>query len=963
MKNIKILFLLSFFLTSIPLLAQTEEEAKAVALKFLQSKKGVALSGLSTVKINGGEAAARSNGKRAAAAANTGGDVYAFNADGGGFAVVCTGNGNTAVAGYSNNGKVDVEQMPESMKAWLSTYAAAMAKSGKGLVKDPSYAGPKATPVAPLIKTQWGQGAPFNGKCPSNGKQTTLAGCVPVALAQVLHYYKSNLHGTGELYYAHVESETEYNIDYSDTEYDWDNMLDKYEAGKYSQKQADAVAKLMLECGVACKAEYDYGNTPAVNPFVALSKYYRFDCTYLKRDFYMKGNSLMGTPSKVFYQPAAKWMKVIQDELKAGRPIIYSATDRAAFTGIFTRAAQSHCFVVDGIDADNYLHCNWGWSGLDDGYYDVAMLNPSAIEFLYDEPGFNCHHEMIVGIMPDYLPYMEKVYLAIQPFGEYNYMYTNSYESTKPTFYLQLMDQDANVGVSKGYSTTLSGWPTVNSFRLDDMKSVSLKGVADGEYQLQLGTRMSNGYCNYCYIPEAVRPTVSIKNNGTDVTYHGFGDDEGLVNDITISDITPASEIYAGTTFYLSIKGTGFRGKSSLKFRNMSTGVVYSDTNGGSTSFEFEHVYDNYASTEVFKFVPKNEKNGFSMPAGRYKIELPEDETKVKMDGEYYIDVAERPSYPIMDGSHWCSVLYDNDPTVGNLFEDERGPYSLIGTRGDFRIWNVYPGFEYANKVEEPVTVELYLVNVDTGEEMPLAVEKDWTPDKNYISIGYWHTYPLEGNYRIRCAYLTPDGKRGGLKQYWDDNKYKYYRILHNNGNDVSYIFRFVSAEVKKENGINSLDVVLNNESETTFANKCLKALVYDKEHDELSAVDVNDKSKVNPNENFTINLPVEIKENTEYIVWLQYSWSDSEHFYNVLDENNQIACVHIGKKSSTGISSVSLSDNLFAEGDLVKVYDIKGVLVKTVAASAHLWTDLQSQLSSGHYILKSATKTIKFRK
>lgn len=139
---------------------------------------------------------------------------------------------------------------------------------------------------------------------------------------------------------------------------------------------------------------------------------------------------------------------------------------------------------------------------------------------------------------------------------------------------------------------------------------------------------------------------------------------------------------------------------------------------------------------------------------------------------------------------------------------------------------------------------------------------------------------------------------------------------------------------------------------------------IYNKDHDELSAVDVQGKiSATNSNEKFRVSLPVEIKENTEYMVWLQNSWSETGDRYNVIDENNQVACIHIGKKSSTGISSVSLSDNLFTEGELVKVYDIKGVLVKTMVASAHLWTDLQSQLSSGHYILKSATKTIKFRK
>ena len=106
MKKTRLMFLLSLFLTSIPLVAQTEDEAKLAAVKFLQQKKGVTLSNLSTVKVVTGKSAATRSADGTAGAAVKGGDVYAFNADDGGFAVVCTGNGNTAVAGYSEKGGV-----------------------------------------------------------------------------------------------------------------------------------------------------------------------------------------------------------------------------------------------------------------------------------------------------------------------------------------------------------------------------------------------------------------------------------------------------------------------------------------------------------------------------------------------------------------------------------------------------------------------------------------------------------------------------------------------------------------------------------------------------------------------------------------------------------------------------------------------------------------------------------------
>lgn len=66
MKKIRFLFMVSAFLTAIPLVAQTEEDAKLVAQKFLQAKKGGALLKLSTVEVKSEVSnAAKAKGKNA----------------------------------------------------------------------------------------------------------------------------------------------------------------------------------------------------------------------------------------------------------------------------------------------------------------------------------------------------------------------------------------------------------------------------------------------------------------------------------------------------------------------------------------------------------------------------------------------------------------------------------------------------------------------------------------------------------------------------------------------------------------------------------------------------------------------------------------------------------------------------------------------------------------------------------
>ncbi|WP_418869494.1 T9SS type A sorting domain-containing protein [Segatella hominis] len=46
----------------------------------------------------------------------------------------------------------------------------------------------------------------------------------------------------------------------------------------------------------------------------------------------------------------------------------------------------------------------------------------------------------------------------------------------------------------------------------------------------------------------------------------------------------------------------------------------------------------------------------------------------------------------------------------------------------------------------------------------------------------------------------------------------------------------------------------------------------------------------------------------------------------------------------------------------MVSVYDLQGRKIKKVAASTNIWAGLMSSLPSGTYILKSASKSIKFK-
>lgn len=52
-----------------------------------------------------------------------------------------------------------------------------------------------------------------------------------------------------------------------------------------------------------------------------------------------------------------------------------------------------HAFVYDGYDENGLVHVNWGWAGLDDGYFDINTAAVAAGGYGSD----GCYYEEAVG--------------------------------------------------------------------------------------------------------------------------------------------------------------------------------------------------------------------------------------------------------------------------------------------------------------------------------------------------------------------------------------------------------------------------------------------------------------------------------------------------------------------------------------------------------------------------------------
>ena len=245
--------------------------------------------------------------------------------------------------------------------------------------------------VQPLITDNWNQYAPFNGFCPvvttgegdAAEEKTCVTGCVAHAMAQVMNYYNWPLHGTGShTYLDSLGCKQTLTADFSAHTYDWDNILEDYDGGDYSQQQADAVARLLSDCGIAVNMRYGAEASAARSIYqpLALATYFDYDpgVQLHYRNFY----------------PQAEWDSIMFTELSEGRPLIVSGWS----------LDLGHSFVCDGYDANGFFHCNFGNpQGDANGYYYFTWLTPDQPRW-HDvdnpETGFNLLQALITGIRP-----------------------------------------------------------------------------------------------------------------------------------------------------------------------------------------------------------------------------------------------------------------------------------------------------------------------------------------------------------------------------------------------------------------------------------------------------------------------------------------------------------------------------------------------------------------------------------
>ena len=355
----------------------TVAQAQAAAQRFVQENQSRFASGNASQNLQLAHVA-YSNGRDA--------DYYVFNlkADGG-YIIVGGDDLAQPVWGYSARGAFEFDKLPENMRWWLSEYQRQLDWLRGHSDAKPQLALTLSSSVAPLLTTIWDQFAPFNNLCPvfrvSGRDYVAPSGCLATAMAQIMNYYQWPLQGAGSHSYTYTAddgAEMNFSANFAESTYDWSNMLDSYR-GSYNNTQAQAVAKLMSDAGIAIDMAYNAFESYAYydKAVEALISYFDYSpsVNYLLKDYY-----------------SSDWEALLRAELDANRPVFYFGQ---------TPSNGGHAFVMDGYNTDGYFHINWGWSGDYDGYFATSLLRPYSPSNNPDAHNYSYSQGAIIGIEPD----------------------------------------------------------------------------------------------------------------------------------------------------------------------------------------------------------------------------------------------------------------------------------------------------------------------------------------------------------------------------------------------------------------------------------------------------------------------------------------------------------------------------------------------------------------------------------
>lgn len=551
--------------------------------------------------------------------------IYGY--DQGGFAVVTTDDRFDEVIGYSSSKFSDV--IPCGFKWWMESAEEVMEKSDSRVIISQRRANNRASRVdiSPMITTTWGQERPFNDNCTFSYNGHTykcVTGCAATAMAQVMNYHRYPERGTGSVSYDIHYNNNAFTItfaeDFSQSVYDWGNMLDDYSSyywNNVTDAHTIAVAKLMKDCGVSITTNYSdnaHGSSASLVMMESALQnyfYYSSDTKYYNRSSY-----------------TGDWMDLIYGELRQGRPIVYGAQDSKTNSG--------HGFILHGYDASTgQVYVNWGWDGQMDGYYDIELLNPQDYSYNKDQ-------ELLTVAPTESQPVVTTKYnLSITSTGSGSVTYNGNTISNNTSTY----------SIDEGSSVTISISPN-NGYQI---KSVTVNGT-------NVTAEVNNNQYTISSINEDT--TINVEFEATPVTTFTLSITASGNGDVTfegssIRNKTSTFTIDSGSSATLSIiPDEGNRTKS----------VMMNNTNVTSQVYNNQYIISslNQNTTVTIEFEQESQEG----PSGSY--------SSVPINGIYYnLDGQSKTAEVTTHPNKWMGYRYSGDIVIPSTVVNEGTTYNV----------------------------------------------------------------------------------------------------------------------------------------------------------------------------------------------------------------------------------------------------------------------------------------------
>lgn len=291
---------------------------------------------------------------------------YVFNVGENGFVILSANDAYRPIIGYSDESAFDPDNMApalsdfldrvnayrtnrskhnatmETMADWARLHECGQLVSRYG-GRDAEY----------LVQTKWNQNYPYNYCCPSDPDGPgghVYAGCVATAAAQVMRYWNHPIQGQGSHTYTPTDN-PQYGpitVNYGEAIYDWENM--PYTISSASPvEQLEAVGQLIYHVGVSVDMNYRPTSSGAVTGLLCTSLPSYFHYTDQMQHYYREEYS------------REEYMGFIVSMVDMNWPMV--------------QRGNGHAYVLDGYDDFGMVHLNWGWSGSNDGWFDIDGHN------------------------------------------------------------------------------------------------------------------------------------------------------------------------------------------------------------------------------------------------------------------------------------------------------------------------------------------------------------------------------------------------------------------------------------------------------------------------------------------------------------------------------------------------------------------------------------------------------------